>query len=173
MFLDHMVMCFITVPVLIIVFVLLQLVLGDELYSEYIGGNYRVGFMIFMMILSIYFLKDSYRGRSIGKRMIGLQVVSRKTGEPASSLLCFIRNLVIPIWPLEVLISIFSPSRRLGDLIANTKVIQVEKENLKIIFQDIKKSKFSYNTVLIILISIGYSYGMSYLLVPFIQQPIT
>jgi uncharacterized RDD family membrane protein YckC len=164
MFLDHIVMCFIVVPALIITFVLLQLILGDNLYSDYIGGSYRNGVMIFMMILCIYFLKDSFRGKSVAKRMIGLQVVNRKTSEPASSFLCFIRNLLLPIWPLEVLISIFSPSRRLGDLIANTKVVPSEKENLKTIILDIKQKKFSFNTILILMIAIGYSYAISYLL---------
>lgn len=162
MLLDHFVMSFTIVPLVIIVFVIIQLSLGDDLYSEYVGGNYRTGSMIFMLILCIYFLKDSYRGKSIGKRVIGLQVLNRSTNKPASTLQCFIRNLVIPIWPLEVFISLFSPTIRLGDLIANTKVVESDKENVKIIFQDIRQTKFSVNTIFIVVIGLSYCFGISY-----------
>lgn len=162
MFLDHLVMTFVLVPLLIGVLVVLQLLLGDS-YPDLVGENVMVGYMIFMMIFNIYFLKDSYRGKSIGKRVIGLQVVNRNTNKPASSLQCFIRNLLIPIWPLEVLISLFSTSIRLGDLIANTRVIEAEKENVKTIFSDIKQTRFSFNSILILIIGLVYSYGLSHL----------
>lgn len=164
MFLDHIVMTFILVPFFIILMILLQLGLG-ELYSDFIGSNLRNGYMIFMFVFMIYFLKDSYRGKSIGKRLIGLQVINIETGQPANSFQCFIRNLLIPIWPLEVLISIFSPTRRMGDLIANTKVLTTEKEKVKTIFEDIKQTKFSMHTIFILLVGLLYSYGFSYIFI--------
>ena len=162
MLLDHFAMTFILVPFLIITFIVLQLILGDS-YFELIGTNTRLTSFIFISILIIYFLKDSYRGKSIGKRVIGLQVINRTTNKPANELQCFVRNLIIPIWPLEVLITMFSPSIRLGDLLANTKVIVAEKEKLSTISSDIKKTKFTILTLLILIVGILYSFGLSHL----------
>ena len=162
MLLDHFAMTFILVPFLIITFIVLQLILGDS-YFELIGTNTRLTSFIFISILIIYFLKDSYRGKSIGKRVIGLQVINRTTNKPANEFQCFVRNLIIPIWPLEVLITMFSPSIRLGDLLANTKVIVAEKEKLSTISSDIKKTKFTILTLLILIVGILYSFGLSHL----------
>lgn len=163
MLLDHFVMCFVLVPLLLVTLILLQLILGGS-YQELVGENYRVGSMIFMLIFIIYFLKDSYRGKSIAKRLIGLQVVNVSSNKPANALQCFIRNLVIPLWPLEVLISFFNPTRRLGDLLANTKVVSSEKEKISTIFRDFKKSKFSINVIFIFTIGVIYSYMISILM---------
>jgi hypothetical protein len=65
--------------------------------------------------------------------------------------------LLIPLWPWEVLITLFSPSRRLGDLIAGTKVITSEKESINSILPEIKQTKFSWRTLAII--GIGWAYG--------------
>jgi uncharacterized RDD family membrane protein YckC len=75
----------------------------------------------------LYFLKDSFGGRSIAKRILRLQVVNAETGRPASVLRCFIRNLPIIIWPLEVLVTLSNPERRLGDRMAGTRVAYYPK----------------------------------------------
>lgn len=78
---------------------------------------------VFLGLMFLYFLKDSFDGRSIAKRVTKLQVVNNTTGKAASLMRCFIRNLTIVIWPLEVLITLFSSHRRLGDFIAGTRVV--------------------------------------------------
>jgi len=78
-------------------------------------------FMIFGFAL--YFCKDIFGGRSIAKRILKLQVVSNSTGEVASPIQCVIRNFFCVIWPLEVIMTLINPSRRLGDIIAGTKII--------------------------------------------------
>lgn len=55
--------------------------------------------------------------------------MSYKTGDPASPIQCFVRNLFLFLWPLEALILFFSPIRRIGDVVAGTKVIASEKIN--------------------------------------------
>lgn len=162
MFLDHFVMSFALIPFMIIIFIVV-FVFVDSTYPDLTFFTNSFGNTILFTPFLIYFLKDSYRGKSIGKRIIGLQVVSRSSSEPASSLQCFIRNLFIPIWPLEVLITLFSPTIRLGDLIANTKVVESDKEKIKTIFLDIRQTKFSVNTILVVVIGLSYCYGISYL----------
>lgn len=85
-----------------------------------------------------YLAKDILRGKSAGKRIIGLQIVNIETGLPASLTRTLIRNLTIVIWPIEVFITLFSKQRRLGDFIAGTEVIQSDKEELSTMIDEIK-----------------------------------
>lgn len=76
-----------------------------------------------LFIWSLYFNKDIYFGRSIGKRISNLQVIDIKSNLPASPVKCFVRNLPILIWPIEGLVVLINPSRRIGDLIAGTRLV--------------------------------------------------
>jgi len=117
MLLDHIVMCAITiVPIWIIVF----LIMASNNTSEPMEPGFQFAFL---GILVLYFLKDSFQGRSVAKRIMKLQVVNVKTGMPASTGQCFIRNLPIIIWPVEVIMTLVNRQRRIGDYIAGTKVV--------------------------------------------------
>lgn len=142
MFLDHFIMCFIIVPPLIII-------------SLTIKVESIITFAFYFMLF-IYMNKDFIKGKSISKRILGLRVVNYNTGESASNFKCFLRNMTIPIWPLEVIFSLFSPTRRLGDLIANTKLEISNKEQASSILQDFKAEKLSQNILLTLLVGIIY-----------------
>jgi uncharacterized RDD family membrane protein YckC len=75
-----------------------------------------------IILFSIFINKDIYFGRSIGKYFNGTRVVSIRTGNAATPIQCSLRNLFILIWPLEAIILLFSPKRRIGDIVAGTKV---------------------------------------------------
>jgi uncharacterized RDD family membrane protein YckC len=75
-----------------------------------------------IILFSIFLNKDIFFGRSIGKYLTGLRVVSVKTGNPAGPIQCSVRNLFVLLWPLEVIMLFFSPDRRIGDIIAGTRV---------------------------------------------------
>ena len=88
---------------------------------------------------ALYFCKDCINGRSIAKRILKLQVIDNKTEQVASPLKCFLRNIFCIIWPVEVIVTLINPSRRIGDQVAGTKVVYydptlVEQPNI-----DIKK----------------------------------
>jgi uncharacterized RDD family membrane protein YckC len=76
--------------------------------------------------LSIYFCKDCINGQSPAKRIFKQQVVNNKTGLPAKPLRCFVRDVFIIVWPVEVVALLISPSRRIGDYVAGTKVVPFE-----------------------------------------------
>jgi len=78
-------------------------------------------------VISLYFNKDSVFGRSIGKRILGLQVIDIRSGKPATPIQCLIRNLTILIWPVEVIFAIANTRRRLGDFIARTQLVYFDK----------------------------------------------
>ncbi len=88
----------------------------------------QAGKIIFPFIIgfSIYFNKDLLNGQSPAKRILKLQVIDDTTGRPAGPLKCLIRNCTMMFWPLEVLLLIRNPGKRLGDKIAGTSVIYTE-----------------------------------------------
>ena len=102
--------------------------------------------------------KDFYRGKSLAKRVLGFQVVAVRTGQPASEVQCFLRNLTFFIWPIEVFISLISPKRRMGDILAHTKVIQVSSEPVPLVWKDIKQTRWKNSYFIIILLGLIYGY---------------
>ena len=89
--------------------------------------NAEAALSIIILILSplafsIYLNKDAVKGQSVAKRILNNQVIDVKTGEIASPIKCFIRNVTIPIWIIEIPFVLINPQRRLGDLIAGTRV---------------------------------------------------
>lgn len=80
-----------------------------QVYFSYIGTAYL-------------YCKDSFNAQSIGKRIARLQIVDVKTQQPASVFKCFARNLSLILFPLDAVMMLINPARRLGDLIAGTMV---------------------------------------------------
>lgn len=78
---------------------------------------------IFIIGSAVYLCKDSIQGRSVAKRATKLQVVENASGKVASPLRCFVRNLTFFLFPLEVIVALVNPSRRIGDFIAGTRVV--------------------------------------------------
>ena len=128
MLLDHMFMLGIAM-ILGIPQLLLNLIQNQdsalilENFDIFPGHNYLglIGF-------ALYFCKDSINGRSIAKRIFKLQVVDNLTGNPASPFQCLIRNVFCIIWPIEVIVSLNTTDRRIGDRIARTKLVPFNME---------------------------------------------
>lgn len=116
MLLDHLIMC----SALVLPILALNFFRTDKTGEDGWGAIIQLA-LILLVIL--YFLKDSFDGRSLAKRITKLQVIDNTTGETASVTKCFIRNVFIIMWPVEVLVSLFSPQRRIGDFVAGTKVV--------------------------------------------------
>jgi uncharacterized RDD family membrane protein YckC len=128
MILDHFIMTFgIVIAFLSIAgigYLISNYIYDIESTNVYFILMFILGFVMF----SIYFNKDAIKGRSPGKRILGYVIIENETGNIAKPLRTFVRNLTMMIWPLEVLFSIFSPNRRIGDYLAGTKVIPYNKE---------------------------------------------
>ncbi len=89
--------------------------------------NFNVFMPVVMLIaLVVYAFKDIFKGRSIGKRIVGLYV--RDYVDPAKTpdlIKLIIRNLLVFIWPVEFFILIKDKDgRRLGDKLAKTQVME-------------------------------------------------
>jgi len=131
MLLDHIVMSFvimiIAMPAIISKF---DNTFGDEPLAP--KGAIDWSLILMCIGMTLYFNKDMIQGKSIAKRALKQEVVDIKTGEVASALKCFIRNLTIAIWPIEVIVVLISPARRIGDFIAGTRVeLMTDERNSK------------------------------------------
>ncbi|MEA1784882.1 RDD family protein [Arenibacter sp. GZD96] len=154
MLLDHIIMTIVIVPTLI-----LLMILATNGILEIGNGTFSV---VFFFMMFIYINKDFFNAKSPAKRILGYQVINRKTEKPASELQCFVRNLTIAVaWPLEVIFGLINPERRIGDFLANTKVVVSEKEKLKTIWTDLKSKNLKLNLIGILIIGVIYFYGLS------------
>ena len=119
MFLDHVFVCLITIPPLILIKYLTDTKHSFTSFSEY---------QMIMPLFVIYFCKDCIGGRSLAKRILKLVVLDNKKGTSATSIQTVIRNLFVIAWPVEVLVSFFDQQRRIGDRLAGTKLSYYEPQ---------------------------------------------
>ncbi|NVO32712.1 RDD family protein [Hymenobacter lapidiphilus] len=128
MLLDHIAMTFIAmfffIPGIISGFSSAFEINHDQSDIDIFGGLSYVGLFGF----ALYFCKDCINGRSFAKRALKLQVVENKSGNSASPIRCFVRNIFCILWPIEVIVTLASPSRRIGDLVAGTRVVPFNPE---------------------------------------------
>jgi uncharacterized RDD family membrane protein YckC len=79
-----------------------------------------------LAILTVYMLlRDGFRGRSIGKHLLGLRLLTPR-GEGCSWPRSIVRNLplIVPGWNLLEVILVVAGRSRTGDLIARTTVTE-------------------------------------------------
>jgi uncharacterized RDD family membrane protein YckC len=92
-------------------------------------ADFMAGFYGYVAVFgfALYFCKDIINGRSIAKRILGLQVVNNASGKAASPFRCFLRNITCVLWPIEGIVALVNTSRRLGDRIAGTKLVKFDR----------------------------------------------
>lgn len=89
-------------------------------------GSERVQIVWFSALgvfLAFMLVRDGYRGRSPGKHLLGLRVVT-PTGEGCGYLRSMVRNLplIVPPWAFVDGVLMLLGHRRTGDLLARTTV---------------------------------------------------
>jgi uncharacterized RDD family membrane protein YckC len=79
--------------------------------------------LAFLMVAML--VRDGYRGRSIGKQLLGLRLLT-PNGEGCGWFRSFIRNLplLIPVWNLVEVVLVLMGKPRTGDRIARTTVTE-------------------------------------------------
>lgn len=114
-----------------------------------------------MIIYPITMNKDFLNGKSIGKRIFEIQVQNlndQKASEWKSSM----RNF-LPVIPLELLFTIFSPERRIGDRIAETKIGIQKEYNLKTISSELKNYRINKELIFGVIFGIANINGLLWL----------
>lgn len=90
-----------------------------------VQGIAIVWFIALVLLLVGLLLRDGYRGRSIGKQMLGLRLVTPR-GDGCGYGRSVVRNLplVIPLWNLIEAGLVIAGRPRTGDRIARTNVTE-------------------------------------------------
>ncbi len=95
----------------------------------WIGGSVKgiqiVWWVALAILVTALLLRDGIRGRSLGKHMLGLRMLTPH-GERCGYLRSIVRNipLIVPLWNLIEVVLILSGRRRTGDRIARTTVAE-------------------------------------------------
>ena len=95
----------------------------------WIGGSLKGIQIVWWVALAILLLsilvRDGFRGRSVGKQLLGLRLQTRKGGR-CGYLRSVVRNLplVIPVWNLLEVAFVLAGKPRTGDRIARTTVTE-------------------------------------------------
>ncbi|WP_273324248.1 RDD family protein [Vallitalea guaymasensis] len=111
------------------VIVLLVFLVGFSSYNYNVNDLYSKIMKIMVLAFILYLFKDCFKGFSLGKFLMGLQVKNVENLQTPSVIKLVIRNLFTFIWPIEVICIIIGRSRRkLGDLLANTDVYYSRKK---------------------------------------------
>ena len=116
------------------------------------------------LIISMYVVypiamnKDFLNGKSIGKRIFGIQV-QNLDGQKANEWKCSLRN-ILPIIPIDILFTLISPKRRIGDRIAQTQIGFENEKNIKSIVAEFKSYKLKKELIFGIVFGIANIYGL-------------
>ncbi|MEO1050021.1 MAG: RDD family protein [Bacteroidota bacterium] len=149
MVIDHITMTFLVMIFAApgMVYDMMQSFGNPDVQPKLFLGNYYLNIFAF----SLYFNKDILSGRSIAKRILKFQIVNVRTNKPANSLRCFIRNLTIIFWPVEVIMGLVNNERRIGDFITGTKLTVYDPNE--------HKTKVNWLMAIVaILISMAFTY---------------
>lgn len=117
---DHFVMTFLMVSIVFIA-------LGPNFMDENNPSKMMTTMLVVMMPgFILYFTKDSLKGISVGKWIMGIMVRDENNQNEIPSFgRLFLRNLFIIIWPVEfIVLATNDQKKRLGDKVAKTVVVK-------------------------------------------------
>lgn len=151
--------------VLSLIFPLLLIIMIPSIILTFNDPNQITDFNLFdiLWLISFSFFtfilinKDFFNGQSIAKRKYGFQIIDNKSRKVANEIQCMVRNVTLIIWPLEVLFTLIQPKRRLGDLIAGTRLIETSKSNPESILTEMNSIQNFKSYRLLIVLSILFA----------------
>ncbi len=95
----------------------------------YIGGSVKIIQIVWWVALGILIvailLRDGFRGRSLGKRVLGLRMITPR-GDRCGYFRSILRNLplIVPGWNLIEVVLVLAGRSRTGDRLARTTVTE-------------------------------------------------
>jgi len=82
------------------------------------------------LMFALLLCKDIFKGQSIGKRLMKIQIVDNLTLQKTTNIKLILRNFFLYIWPIELFMVLIKGDRRIGDYIVNTKIIRNPEKQL-------------------------------------------
>lgn len=110
---------------LIGIIVLLAVAIFLSLYQENTENLFIIVALVLLMLSYpiLFVLRDFIMGgRSLGKRMLRLVILDKRTGEKAKASQCTFRSIFLVVWIVDI-IMMLTTGRSLGDHVAHTVVI--------------------------------------------------
>ncbi|MDB5272380.1 MAG: hypothetical protein JWO58_747 [Chitinophagaceae bacterium] len=100
------------------------------------------------LFLATYLNKDIAHGQSLGKRILGYAVVNESNGRAPRKAICFLRNLTILVYLLELIYCFFSPNQKISDHLTKTKIIKTKKDTqpIRSFYRDMKTITYDNET---------------------------
>ncbi|SEB87538.1 RDD family protein [Tenacibaculum sp. MAR_2009_124] len=118
-------------------------------------------FLTMMIVYPITMNKDFLNGKSIGKRFFGIQVQNMKS-QKASELKSALRNF-LPIIPVDLVFTFITPTRRIGDRIAKTKIGFNQELNLNTVGSELKNYRINKELILGMMFGVVNIWGLLWL----------
>jgi len=116
---------------------------------------------VLMFLFFVVLNKDFLNGQSIVKSLNGYQIIDIKTRQPASPVQCVVRNFTLYFNFLIVVVATIFPKRRLGDLLAGTKLVRVKEEkSATVYFSKMIKNKWDFKFWFSLVVAAFYSWMM-------------
>jgi uncharacterized RDD family membrane protein YckC len=105
---------------------IVAIVLGSDHIDNYDRAYiHTILFLVLITGLILYFSKDSYRGISVGRWIMGIMVRNESDNQVPSYFRLFIRNLFTIIWPVEfIVLLVNSDKKRIADKVSKTIVLK-------------------------------------------------
>lgn len=100
------------------------------------------------LFLAIYLNKDIANGKSLGKRWLGYAVVNESNEQKPSMAICFLRNLTVFIYLLELIYCFFSPDQKISDHFTHTKIVRTlrDPQPIRSFYNDMKNITYTNET---------------------------
>lgn len=95
----------------------------------WVGGSVKaisiVWFVALAILIAGMLIRDGFRGRSIGKQMLGLRLMTPR-GEGCGYFRSIVRNipLIVPVWNVLEVVLVVAGRPRTGDRLARTLVTE-------------------------------------------------
>lgn len=110
----------------------LAMIVGAALFSV-VGLETTADYVIGGLWIVLFLIADGFKGQSLGKRVLNIQVIARKSLKPCGPTRSIVRNiflieLVFWVFALVDWLLVYLFDRRVGDLVAGTYVIKLKND---------------------------------------------
>ncbi len=110
--------------------VMMCVTIPDIAIFDHSGVSPERTYILMLIAMSVMIFRDAL-GKSIGKKILGLEIVNYKNKCRPKRIQLILRNITSFIMPLEFIFVLFrSDRRRIGDLIAGTEIIRKSELHL-------------------------------------------
>jgi|ERR1035437_3546539 uncharacterized RDD family membrane protein YckC len=110
---------------------------------------------VISFLTCLFLYKDIFNGQSVGKNFTNLRIVSNDN-DVIPIFRIVLRNFFIFLWPIDIILCLINPEKRLGDYIAMSKVVMINSK-VRLTIGDSRLVLIYVLTTLVVSFAIYYS----------------